>query len=113
MIQVQGRSTHAILDPMRARYGHVLLSTWVTDQERTVLAAAEMAPGLGDDASSAPGHTGASNAFNQVTAWQARPPREGTVVAPSDARLTASRSDLRSKSFLTRQPRRADRVIFR
>jgi len=80
--QVQGRSTHAIPDPMRARYGHVLLSTWVTDQERTVLAAAEMAPGLGEEASSAPGHTGASNAFNQVTAWQARPPRKELLWPP-------------------------------
>ena len=52
------------------RYGHVLLSTWIAEQERTVLAAAEVAPPLGDEAAGAPGHGGTSSTFNQVTSWQ-------------------------------------------
>lgn len=52
------------------RYGHVLLSTWIAEQERTVLAAADVAPPLGDEAGAAPGHGGTSTTFNQVTSWQ-------------------------------------------
>lgn len=55
-----------------ARYGHVLLSTWIAEQERTVLAAAEVPPPLGDEAGGAPGHGGTSSTFNQVTSWQVR-----------------------------------------
>ena len=55
---------------MLARYGHVLLSTWIAEHERTVLAAAEVALPLADEAGGAPGHGGTSSTFNQVTSWQ-------------------------------------------
>ncbi|KAK9839863.1 hypothetical protein WJX81_007158 [Elliptochloris bilobata] len=69
---VFGKKWVAVYDATGAglRYGHVLLSTWIADQERTVLTGAEAAPALGDEASGAAGHGGTSTTFNQVTSWQ-------------------------------------------
>jgi hypothetical protein len=69
--------------PRGGRYGHVLLSTWVADHERTVLVPADVATMLGDDGAGATGGPATANTFNQVTSWQARAPRGEARGAPA------------------------------
>jgi len=62
----------------------VLLSTWVADHERTVLAPADVVPMLGDDGTGGTGGPTTANTFNQVTSWQARgAPAGQTALAPA------------------------------